>query len=70
MIDKSREHLKDWNGRAQKARVHAAQMTDLSSRRMMVEVAEHYEHLARRTEARLSKRDKSNPHLTGTVIAA
>jgi hypothetical protein len=49
-------HINDpahWRQRAEEARVHAEQMTDPESRRMMLNIAEDYEKLAKRAEERL-----------------
>ena len=44
-----------WRDRAKKARLHAQQMIEPVSKGMMVEVAEHYESLVRRTYANRSR---------------
>ena len=49
-----------WRDRAEKARVHAQQMIEPVSKGMMVEVAEHYESLARRAGKRLLQSEKLN----------
>jgi hypothetical protein len=40
--------IQHWRDRAEKARLHAQRMIEPVSKGMMVEVAEHYESLARR----------------------
>jgi hypothetical protein len=42
-----------WRDRAEKARLHAERMIEPASKRMMIEVAEHYESLVRRAGKRL-----------------
>jgi DNA-binding ferritin-like protein len=44
---------KHWRKRAEEARIHAEQLTDPEARRMMLEIAEDYETLAKRAEQRL-----------------
>ena len=44
---------KHWRERAKEARAHAQQMTDPEAKRMMLEIAEDYEKLARRAQERL-----------------
>jgi hypothetical protein len=44
-----------WRDRAEKARLHAERMIEPTSKRMMIEVAEHYESLVRRAGKRLLK---------------
>ena len=46
-------NLQHWRDRAKKARLHAQQMIEPVSKRMMVEVAEHYESLVRRAYAKI-----------------
>jgi hypothetical protein len=41
-----------WRKRAEKARILAGRMTDLESRRVMLEIAKSYDELAARAEAR------------------
>jgi hypothetical protein len=48
-----------WRDRAEKARLHAQRMIEPVSKGMMVEVAEHYESLARRAGQRLLQSEKS-----------
>ena len=48
-----------WRERAQEARVHADRMTDPEAKRMMLEIAEDYEKLARRAQERLVWEQKS-----------
>ena len=43
-----------WRSRAEEARVHAEQMSDPAGRLTMLEIADHYEHLARRAVMRLT----------------
>jgi hypothetical protein len=43
-----------WRDRAEKARLHAQRMIEPVSKGMMVEVAEHYESLARRAEKKIA----------------
>jgi hypothetical protein len=45
-------NVKHWLERAEKARVHADLLTDLQAKRMMLEVAESYERLAKRAGER------------------
>jgi hypothetical protein len=49
---------KHWRERAEKARAHAEQMSDLEARQTMLEIAEDYEKLARRAEQRLKAAGK------------
>ena len=42
-----------WRDRAEKARLHAERMIEPASKRMMIEVAEHYESRVRRARKRL-----------------
>jgi hypothetical protein len=44
-----------WRDRAEKARAHAERMSEPASKRMVIEVAEHYESLVRRAGKRLLK---------------
>ena len=44
---------KHWRERAEKARVHAEQLTDPDSKGRMLRIAEDYEELAKRAEKRL-----------------
>jgi hypothetical protein len=53
MANNSRDDPKHRLDRAAKARVHAEQMSDPESKRMMLGIAENYEGLARRAEQRL-----------------
>jgi hypothetical protein len=39
-----------WRDRADEARANAAQLTDLDSRRLMLEIAATYDHLAQKAE--------------------
>ena len=43
---------KHWRARAEEARVHAEQMDDPTVRQTMLKIAEEYEKLAQRAEAR------------------
>jgi hypothetical protein len=45
-------NVKHWLERAEKARVHADLLTDLQAKRMMLEIAESYEGLAKRAAER------------------
>jgi hypothetical protein len=47
-----RDDPKHWLERAAKARLHAEQMSDPESKRMMLGIAKNYEGLARRAEQR------------------
>jgi hypothetical protein len=49
---------KHWCERARKARAIASHMHDLQARHSMLEIAERYERKARRTEAKLARRDR------------
>ena len=46
---------KHWLNRAEEARSVTEQMTDLESKRMMVDIAREYERLAKRAEERAAK---------------
>jgi hypothetical protein len=48
-----------WRARAEEARVHAEQMKDPETRRMMLGIAESYEQIARRADERLRDTQKS-----------
>jgi hypothetical protein len=50
---------KHWLERAEEARTVAEQLTDPDSRSRMLRIAEDYEELARRAEARLRDRQQS-----------
>jgi hypothetical protein len=56
MTNNLRDDPKHWLDRAAKARVHAEQMSDPESKRMML--AKNYEGLARRAEQRLAESTK------------
>jgi hypothetical protein len=45
-------NVKHWQDRAEKARVHADQISDPEARRMMLDVAASYDKLANRAEQR------------------
>jgi hypothetical protein len=45
-------NVKHWLERAEKARVHAELLTDAEAKRMMLNIAESYERLARRAAER------------------
>jgi hypothetical protein len=47
-----------WRDRAEKARMHAERMIEPVSKRMMIEIAEHYESLVRRARKRLLESEK------------
>ena len=52
----ARSHINDprhWRERAEEARVHAEQITDLDSKTTVLKIAEDYEKLAQRAEQRL-----------------
>jgi len=49
---------KHWRARAEEARVHAEQMDDLVARGTMLKIAEEYEKLAQRAEARESAKER------------
>lgn len=56
-------HINDpahWQRRAEEARAHAEQLADPESRRMMLDIAEDYEKLAKRAEERLRGSPQSN----------
>jgi len=48
-----------WRQRAEEARTIAEQMSDPEAKRMMLEIAEDYEKLAKRAEERTAKRPPS-----------
>jgi len=50
---------KHWRERAEEARVHAEQISDPESKRMMLKIAEDYEKLAKRAEERLNASQQS-----------
>jgi len=52
-------NAKHWRERAEEARVHAEQMSDSDSRRMMLAIAAEYDHLAERAD-KLAR--KAPPH--------
>ena len=58
MTNNFRDDPKHWLDRAAKARVHAEQMSDPKSERMMLGIAKDYEGLARRAEQRLLESKK------------
>jgi hypothetical protein len=58
-MDKSRDDPKHWRNQAKKARAHAEKVADPDLKRMMIALAENYEHLVRRPEQRLRKSAKS-----------
>jgi len=49
---------KHWRARAEEARVHAEQMDDPVARGTMLKIAEEYEKLAQRAEARESAKER------------
>jgi hypothetical protein len=49
---------KHWRERAEEARVHAEQITDEKSKKMILRIAEDYDELARRAERRLKQQTK------------
>ena len=49
---------KHWRKRAEEARVHAEQMTDEQSKKMMLRIVDDYQELARRAERRLNQAAK------------
>jgi hypothetical protein len=51
---------KHWRQRAEEARVHAEQMKDPVAKRMMLQIVEDYEKLAKRAEERLKSSPQSN----------
>jgi hypothetical protein len=59
MTNNLRDDPKHWRDRAEKARVHAEQMSDPESKRTMLGIAESYERLARRADQRLRDSEKS-----------
>ena len=59
MTNNSRDDPKHWLDRAAKARVHAEQMSDLESKRMMLGIVKNYEGLARRAEQQLLESKKA-----------
>jgi len=59
MADMPKDDPKYWRNQAKKARAHAEKVADPDLKRKMTELAENYEHLARRAEQRLRKSAKS-----------
>jgi len=47
-----------WRGRAEEARTHADQMSDETSRQIMLKIADDYERLAQHAEQRAQHRSK------------
>ncbi len=56
-MSRSFDDPKHWRERAQEARLHAEQIDDPISKRMMLQVAEDYEKLATRAEQRLRRKE-------------
>jgi len=58
MTNNLRDDSKHWRDHAEKARVHAEQMSDPESKRTMLGIAESYRRLARRADQRLRDSEK------------
>jgi hypothetical protein len=52
-------NVRHWRDRAEKARMHADQLTDPEAKHMMLGIAESYEKLAQRAEERRLKAESS-----------
>jgi hypothetical protein len=57
--------MKHWQERAEGARVHAEQLTDIEARRMMLGIAETYQKLAKRAEGRQLSARPSETQMSG-----
>jgi len=53
-------NVKHWQDRAEEARLHVEQLTDPEAKRMMLEVANSYDNLARRAAERRLIREESS----------
>jgi hypothetical protein len=58
---------KHWQERAEGARVHAEQLTDIGAKRMMLGIAETYQRLARRAERRQLSAGTSETQKPGQI---
>jgi hypothetical protein len=59
--------MKHWQERAEGARVHAEQLTDIEAKRMMLGIAETYQRLAKRAEGRQLSAGPSETQMSGQV---
>jgi hypothetical protein len=53
------DNVRHWRDRAEEARMHVEQMTDPEARRMMLDIADSYDKLAKRAEQRQSNAAKT-----------
>jgi hypothetical protein len=59
MTNNLRDNPQHWRDLAEQARAHANKMDDRESRRMMIGIADGYDNLAQRAEAKLREIPKS-----------
>jgi hypothetical protein len=59
--------MKHWQERAEAARVHAEQLTDIEAKRMMLGIAETYQRLAKRAEGRQLSAGPSETQKSGQI---
>jgi hypothetical protein len=59
--------MKHWQERAEGARVHAEQLTDIEAKRMMLGIAETYQRLAKRAEGRRLSAGPSETQMSGKL---
>jgi hypothetical protein len=59
--------MNHWQERAEGARVHAEQLTDIEAKRMMLGIAETYQRLAKRAEGRQLSTGPSETQMSGQI---